>query len=396
MNFKTHFSLSFKNYLACCLLVFYILGYGAVPAGYYNTAAGTGAELKTQLYKIISGHKAVSYDYLWTAFQKTDAKPNGRVWDMYSDNPNGALPYEYTFKSDQCGSTSGEGGCYNREHSFPKSWFGGEVSPMYTDLFQLYPVDGYVNTRRNNYPYGTVSSPTWTSKNGGKLGKCSYPGYSGTVFEPIDEYKGDLARTYFYMITRYENVVATWYAKSSDGDIVLQNNSYPVFESWFLKMLGEWSAADPVSKKETDRNEAVYAIQGNRNPFIDHPEYIYSIWGVGKTGTDTGTEPATYPANLSASSIKLEWTDATGTYVPDGYLIRMSTTGFDAISAPVDGTVYPDSNTDKNVTAGTQQVYFNKLSSGSYYFRIYPYKGSGSTIDYKTDGAVPQTVQTLP
>jgi hypothetical protein len=135
-------------------------------------------------------------------------------------------------------------------------------------------------------------------------------------------------------------------------------------------MLGEWSAADPVSKKETDRNEAVYAIQGNRNPFIDHPEYIYSIWGVGKTGTDTGTEPATYPANLSASSIKLEWTDATGTYVPDGYLIRMSTTGFDAISAPVDGTVYPDSNTDKNVTTGTQQVYFNKLSSGSYYFRI--------------------------
>lgn len=263
----------------------------AIPPGYYNTATGSGATLKTQLYSIIvNGHSPLIYDNLWTAFKTTDDVNNAGVyvWDMYSDIPGPTPePYLYGFVSgDQCGSYDSEGDCYNREHSFPASWFN-DGAPMYTDLFQVYPADGYVNNRRSNYPLGVVGSADWTSLNGSKVGSCTYPGYTGKVFEPIDEYKGDFARTYFYMATRYENLIAGWYANSTEANAVLQNNTFPVFETWFLNMLGEWHVADPVSQKEIDRNDAIYSIQGNRNPFIDHPEYVYQIWGVGQ-GTVTG------------------------------------------------------------------------------------------------------------
>jgi endonuclease I len=260
------------------------IAYAAIPSGYYTTATGSGATLKTQLYNIIKGHTERSYAQLWTDFQTTDAKSNGKVWDMYSDIPNSTPPYEFTFISDQCGNYSGENSCYNREHSFPKSWFN-DATPMYSDLFHLYPTDGYVNGQRGNLPFGEVSSPDWTSQNGSKKGTNTYPGFSGAVFEPIDDFKGDFARTYFYMATRYENVIAGWEKYDSNGDAVLNGTAFPAFETWFLNMLGEWHVADPVSAKETARNDAVYGIQGNRNPFIDHPEYVYSIWGVGQTTT---------------------------------------------------------------------------------------------------------------
>lgn len=257
--------------------------YAAAPSGYYSTATGSGATLKTQLYNIIRNHTALSYDDLWTAFQSTDAKANGKVWDMYSDIPGGTPPYEYTFITAQCVNYSNEGDCYNREHSVPTSWYT-DATPMYTDLFHLYPTDGKVNGMRSNYPFGEVGTATFTSLNGSKKGDSNYPGYSGTVFEPIDEYKGDFARTYFYMATRYENVISTWYSNSTEANAVLQNNTFPVFETWFLNMLAEWHVQDPVSAKETARNDAVYALQGNRNPYIDNPQYVYSVWGVGATG----------------------------------------------------------------------------------------------------------------
>lgn len=275
------------------------IAYAAIPSGYYTTATGSGATLKTQLYNIINGHTERSYAQLWTDFQTTDAKSNGKVWDMYSDIPNSTPPYEFTFISDQCGNYSGENSCYNREHSFPKSWFN-DATPMYSDLFHLYPTDGYVNGQRGNLPFGEVSSPDWTSQNGSKKGTNTYPGFSGAVFEPIDDFKGDFARTYFYMATRYENVIAGWEKYDSNGDAVLNGTAFPAFETWFLNMLGEWHVADPVSAKETARNDAVYGIQGNRNPFIDHPEYVYSIWGVGQTTTGA-TAPAI--ANPTASNI---------------------------------------------------------------------------------------------
>lgn len=488
------------------LLIFLLAGFLAIsahaqiPSGYYNTATGTGATLKTQLYNIIKGHTSVSYDYLWTAFKTTDDVANQGVylWDTYSN-------CNFLLGSDQCGNYSGECSCYNREHSFPKSWFGGTTAPMYTDLFHVIPTDGYVNNQRGNYPYGEVSSPTYTSNAGLKLGPCSYPGYTGTVFEPLDEYKGDMARNYFYMATRYENIISTWYANDVNADSVLQNNSFPVFETWFLNMLGEWNTQDPVSQKEIDRNNAVYAIQNNRNPFIDHPEYVYQIWGVGavsnlsasastlsgfaysgagpsasqsytlsgtslipasgtitisgsthfevsldnssfgssrtisyssaglaaipvyvrlkgnlasgsysgETITNSGgsaptvnitcsgtvtngikPEPSNFPILFSGHNIHLQWTDATGSTLPDGYLIRRSNVDFASIAAPADGVIY-NATGDVYVAYGVQQAWISSLlSNTTYYFKMFPYKNNGGVYNYKTDGTVPQISKT--
>ena len=189
---------------------------------------------------------------------------------MYSDVPGGTPPYQFTFYSDQCGNYGQEGDCYNREHSFPKSWFGGTNYPMYTDLFQLYPTDGYVNNRRGNYPYGEVNSASWASQNGCKVGNNTTPGYSGTVFEPIDAYKGDFARTYFYMATRYFEEDNGWPGSP------MVDGSQP--KTWALNMLHNWHTEDPVSEKEINRNNDVYDIQDNRNPFIDHPWFVDAIW----------------------------------------------------------------------------------------------------------------------
>jgi endonuclease I len=242
------------------------------PAGYYDGAQGlVGENLRAALHAIIKDHQARSYDFVWSAYYTTDVKPNGKVWDIYSDVPGGTPPYEYTLGVDQGGTGGSEGTGYTREHTWPKSWFGGEVSPMYTDIFALYPCDADVNGHRGNYPYGEVAVPQWISLNGSKLGPCVYPGYSGTVFEPIDAYKGDLARTYFYMSTRYYTEDAGWPGSPMvEGADILP---------WALSMLLEWNDEDPVSLKELQRNAAVYEYQLNRNPYIDHPEYVHLVFG---------------------------------------------------------------------------------------------------------------------
>jgi endonuclease I len=260
-----------RNTLLLGLVLIGQLLFSQIPSGYYNPANGlSGTDLQQALHGIIDDHDTQSYASLWNAFADTDKKSNGKVWDVYSDVPGGTPPYQFTFYSDQCGNYGGEGDCYNREHTFPKSWFGGEVYPMNSDLFHLYPTDGYVNGKRGNYPYGEVGSASWTSQNGSKVGSNNYPGYSGTVFEPIDAYKGDLARNYFYMATRYLGEDNSWPGSP------MVNGSQP--KEWALNMLFEWHNDDPVSQKEVDRNDAVYDIQDNRNPFIDHPEYVDMIW----------------------------------------------------------------------------------------------------------------------
>jgi len=252
------------------------------PAGYYDSATGlTGLTLKTALYEIINGHTIISYNNLYSAYVTTDNLPTNKVWDMYSVKADGTADYWYTNTSssaDQCGSYSGEGDCYNREHSTPASWFN-DASPMYSDLFNVYPTDGYVNNRRSNYPFGEVGTATYTSSNGSKVGPCSVTGYTGTVFEPIDSFKGDFARTYFYMATRYENIVSSWPSYSTECAVAYAGNGGLVFKPWYVTMLLSWCTLDPVSTKEIDRNNAVYALQNNRNPYIDHPEWILDIWG---------------------------------------------------------------------------------------------------------------------
>ena len=243
----------------------------AQPANYYNSANGlTGNQLKVALHNIIKGHSSISYSQLWNAFWSTDNKSNGVVWDMYSDRPNGNPPYTYYLGQDQCGNYNSEGDCYNREHSWPQSWFNEQTVPR-SDLHHIFPTDGFVNGKRANYPFGEVRSATWTSQNGSKLGTCKTPGYSGTVFEPIDEYKGDFARALMYMSVRYYSEDGSW--SSSD----MTNKSE--IKKWAIDMLLRWNEQDPVSEKEKERNEVIYNdYQHNRNPFVDHPEYARMIW----------------------------------------------------------------------------------------------------------------------
>ncbi|MGZ3864915.1 MAG: endonuclease [Bacteroidia bacterium] len=244
--------------------------FAQIPAGYYSSATGlSGSALQSALHNIIKGHTVITYAQIMSAFDSTDTKPNGEIWDIYSDLPSGTPPYVYHNPANRCGNYAGEGDCFNREHSWPQSWFNG-VSPPYSDLFHIYPTDGYVNGKRSDFPYGEVSSATWTSQNGGKLGPNTTAGYSLTVFEPIDAYKGDLARGYFYMSTRYMGEDTTW----SSSDAVNKATILP----WQLCVLLNWHHQDVVSTKEINRNNAIYKIQNNRNPFIDHPEWVDSIF----------------------------------------------------------------------------------------------------------------------
>lgn len=260
-----------KTLLLFSLVLLLIPARAQWPAGYYDSAAGlSGEALRVALHDIISnGFSGVSYSNLWTSYYQTDVKPNGKLWDMYSDIPGGTAPYEYTMGSDQCGTYNSENNCYNREHSVPASWFN-DAPPMYSDVIMVVPTDGWVNNKRGNFPYGEVGSASFTSQNGSKLGSCNYSGYTGTVFEPIDSFKGDFARIYFYVAVRYKDEISSWSGASFSGSDL---------SSWTENMMLEWHALDPVSTKERERNNAVYGEQNNRNPFVDNPSWVYSIWG---------------------------------------------------------------------------------------------------------------------
>lgn len=267
----------------------------AEPSGYYKTCLNLKDEaLIKALNELVGPHNDVGYSGLWELYGKSDVRDNGTIWDIYSD-------IEWTFKKDQCGSYTVFGECYNREHSFPKSWFN-DKAPMYSDAFHIYPTDGKVNGQRASYPYGECANGTSVASNGknkplGKLGSSTYPGYTGIVFEPDDMYKGDIARSYFYMATAYHDQIAGFSSPILDG------NAFPAYKQWFIEMLLKWHRQDPVSEKEIKRNEAIYAAQNNRNPFIDHPELAEFLWGDKKGERWQGQAEAkpivNYPANGS-------------------------------------------------------------------------------------------------
>lgn len=267
----------------------------AIPVGYYDSTDGLmKAALKTSLYNKIKGHTELSYTALWTAFRTTDVRADGKVWDIYSNTTN------FVFGTNQDSGSGGtsEGQYYNREHSFPKSWFG-DATPMYTDLFHLYPSDKWVNNSRGNMPFGNVKDTTGFSANKYCVwGTSSESGSSLNVFEPGGDMKGDFARTYFYMVTRYENVVASW--KSNANTEMLGGNAYPALSSWAISVLLEWSRLDPVSAKERARNDAIYTnYQHNRNPYIDYPYLAEYVWG---DSTTYAFHPSKYTAIQVAKS----------------------------------------------------------------------------------------------
>ena len=260
-----------KRLYILLVLIAAVVTLKAQPQGYYNGTEGlTGNALKTRLHNIIKTDDHTSYSGLWNAYYQTDKKPGTNyVWDIYSDVPNGTPPYNYTLGSDQCGNYNSEGDCYNREHLWAQGWTNNDGTEK-TDLHHVYPTDGWVNNKRSDYAFGEVSNASWTSLNGSKLGPNTVSGYSGTVFEPIDEYKGDIARALMYVSVRYYTEDSTW------GTSDMTNKS--VIKDWAIAMLLRWHEEDPVSQKEIDRNNAAYNIQRNRNPFVDYPEFAEKIW----------------------------------------------------------------------------------------------------------------------
>jgi endonuclease I len=350
-----------------------------IPLGYYDAAAGqTCQPLKTAVRNIITaGYNTLSYTpglwnlYQYSDLQRNDANTADIIWDMYSDNPTGPEPYTYTHGTNQCGTYSGEGDCYNREHSTPQSWFN-ELTPMVSDAHHIFPTDGRVNALRSSFPYGEVTTVSSTSLNGSKLGTGNNFGYTATVFEPIDAYKGDFARAGLYMAVRYENEIISqnWSQYGSANAVFLSSTDQPIattrrlaiYDDWQLKLLYKWHIQDPVSQKEIDRNNAIYATviggnaQANRNPFVDHPEYAAEIWG---NPCLPGVIPVDFvdvTAEKNKNAIDVTWNIANEINIYD-YEIERSYDGVhfetvgNVIASNVNRYAFTDNNAQKNGVA---------------------------------------------
>lgn len=277
------------RYILAFVLALWCANLYAITSSYYTAIDGkSGSNLRNALYDITkagpaNGH---NYDNLWTAYKTTDVYPPdstgkaGKIWDMYSN-------VLFTVSTNQCGTYSNVGDCYNREHSLPKSWFK-EANPAYYDLGHIVPTDGKVNGQRSNYPFGECASGTYltngTKKGLGKLGTSTFTGYTsiGKVFEPDDIYKGDFARMYFYMVVRYKPGNTNNVNLAAYGDGTKMFNSTDVnygLTDYSVALLLKWHRQDPVSQKEIDRNNGMQKVQNNRNPFIDYPELVEYLWG---------------------------------------------------------------------------------------------------------------------
>lgn len=244
---------------------------------YYSAMDGKSREqLKNAAKQCVAAHTTLQYTPLPDNWVYTDTYPDlydgcRRWWEMYSNNI-------YLIRPGQSGVQAFSANRMQREHSVPKSWWkvGNDVeyTPAYTDLWNLYPSDPTANLAKSNYAFGPCESTTFDNGSS-KVGpaRAGYGGGSGLVFEPADEYKGDFARTIFYMATVYDELhwKYTW---------MFENNSWPSLRPWAYHMLLDWARRDPVSQKEIDRNNAVENQQGNRNPFIDFPELAEYIWGI--------------------------------------------------------------------------------------------------------------------
>ena len=286
---------------------------------YYKEAQGlSGYALKSKLNEILS-KQVYSYKYtqIGGLYAYTDLdkyyENDNTILDIYSERPTEADAYNYSL-SQNISSASAEGQGWNKEHGMPQSNYYG-LYPMYSDMHYLIPADARINQLRSNNPYGrnngaanncnTPNTTPCTASNGSKLGKSTTPGFAGTVYEPIDEFKGDVARYLLYFITRYEgrlnlfNYMVT--ASPLDG------SEEKGFEDWYITMLKEWNTLDPVSQRERDRNEAIFSLQKIRNPFIDHPEWVNLIWNETADGITPQAPTSVTSTKVGESFVSLSW-----------------------------------------------------------------------------------------
>lgn len=235
-----------------------------IPDGYYASLKGKkGAELKTAVHEIIKKADVLDYGsgsgHTWEGFYSTDRLDNGQVVDRYSN--------DVRYFGNAGSVVSG----MNIEHSFPKSWWGGTTNQAYKDLYNLMPCEQKINSSKSNYPMGKVTSVK--TDNGCTRIGTGNEGYQ--LWEPADKWKGDFARGYMYMATAYQQY--SW--SGTQALQILQQGSYPTLRKWAYTLYMEWARTDAVDELEVKRNNAVCAIQGNRNPFVDFPNLMEYIWG---------------------------------------------------------------------------------------------------------------------
>lgn len=346
LNLKTYMNMKTTKYILTIVLALVCVWSNsfAVDQSYYSSIDGkSGKNLFDAVHSVAkTGYKSLSYNGLWTAYCAIDLNSSGKVWDMYSN----ATSYNCGGPEEGANYTK-EGDAYNREHSIPKNWFGGSDASNTpgTDLFHVVPTDGYVNNIRSAYAFGEVASASYTSKSGckkgtpksitvsnsllNKSGSSTQSCSASTVFEPIDEYKGDFARGYFGTMIKWANGDYQTFTTAEGAQIF--NTFYDAAHYYGLKAYGvalllKWHREDPVSQKEIDRNNGIQNKQGNRNPFIDYPELVEYIWGEhcneavtlsSLTPTFEGyTPPAatTYTVILSRNGVTEAVSCLTGTY----------------------------------------------------------------------------------
>jgi len=365
---------------------------------YYNSITPSSSTFITELKaRIRSPYTQISYDAFKTTNIPYVSFNNGdgtySVFCVYSG-------YEYVYTPPFAWTIGTYG--FSREHTWCQSWmpYTNPVGTMsHSDQHHLFPVvQNAVNSVRNNHPLGivtTVSGTFYDAKIGtNSLGK--------TVYEPRNNHKGDAARAMLYMCVRYDGVDGNTWTFNWLNNTKLPSLTEPPQD---LATLIQWHKQDPPDKWEVERNNYIASIQQNRNPFVDHPEYVNYINfnDLTKYNPTYSTEPDNYISNLSTNvsgnSITLNWNDAVGSNLPSGYLIEAFNKNNYFI--PIDGEVYTDdTNLDSvavvNVAYSDVNNYtFSNLSSnGTYYFRVYSYNGDLALRNYKISGTVPSTSAT--
>lgn len=240
-----------------------------IPEGYYDSLKGLkGAELKKALIKTSRPKTTPSYGSgyggTWYYFWETDRMPDGKTWrNRYSDE---------TFT---VGSRGNAATGMNIEHSFPRSWFGGKNAAPDNDLFNLYPAPSATNGDKSNYIMDKIAKADPNKSDGyTTIGTSSHTSETW-AWEPNDTYKGDFSRGYMYMITAWKNDV-TYTSRSVN---FMNNDMYPALFDWAALLYSSWCRQDKPDQVEIDRNDAIYKIQGNRNPYIDFPNLFEYLWG---------------------------------------------------------------------------------------------------------------------
>ena len=273
---------------------------------YYAAITATGGnDLLGQVHDLITTThtKYTSYDDCKnpTYVKKTDPGTDGQLMEFYAQ-ANLSSTWQ-----------SGAVGTWNREHVWCQSLSNGMwgTSGGGSDLHHIRPTESRVNSTRGNNRYGKANNgkEAWyKDASGASIALAGY--YVGnTIFEPLDNVKGDVARIVMYVYTHYNsygNVNGTTNGNGSSnyfGKLQFSSIMYANSESAAIELLLQWNALDPVDEIETTRNDAVYAIQGNRNPFIDHPEYADAIWGDGTITPDPSVELKSISLNKTSLTL---------------------------------------------------------------------------------------------